>query len=119
MENDTPERRALWPAFWIPAGGIAIVVVVIALIRRQADLLAYGRPAVAVVTKVDKKRSDNGTRWRVNYEWTLLSGAIRQGHYNTKKQPPVVGTVMPIVYDRERPLRNRRYPFPFVALSEK
>ena len=88
------------------------------LIRRQSYLLMYGRPAIAVVTKVEKKRSDKGTYWRVHYEWTLLSGAKRRGRYkHGKKEPPAVGTTIPIVYDRDQPARNSRYPLSLVALT--
>jgi hypothetical protein len=67
-----------------------------------------------------KKRSDQGTYWRVHYEWTLLSGGKRQGRYNHgKKQPPAVGVTIPIVYDRDHPLRHSRYPLSLVAVSDK
>ena len=38
----------------------------------------------------------------VHYEWTTLSGATRTGKYqHGKKHLPAVGTLIPIVYDRD------------------
>jgi hypothetical protein len=119
MEGYPPQHRPIWPGFVFPAAAIFGALAMAALIRRQTFLLTYGRPAVATVTKVEKKRSDKGTFWRVHYEWTLLSGGKRQGRYNHgKKQPPEVGATIPIVYDRDQPVRHNRYPLSLVALSE-
>jgi hypothetical protein len=117
----------LWGALAIDGRGVALAVggasvvlalCVIRLIRRQWSLLEYGRPAVAIVTGVNKKRSDNGTYWLVHFEWTLMSGAKRQGRYShRKKPPPVPGAQVTIVYDRDQPQRNRKYPFALVKLE--
>ena len=46
-----------------------------------------------------------------------MNGATRKGRYNHgSKHPPAVGSMMPIVYDRDRPSRNRRYPLALVAV---
>jgi hypothetical protein len=119
-EGYAPRRQPIWPAFVLPAGAVLVALALAAQIRRQSRLLTYGRPAVATVTKVEKKRSDKGTYWRVHYEWTLLSGGKRQGRYNHgKKLPPAVGTTIPIVYDRDQPSRHGKYPLSLVAVSRK
>jgi hypothetical protein len=118
MEGYAPRRAAIWPALAVPPACLLAAFLLMQLIRRQSHLLTYGRPAMAVVTKVEKKRSDKGTYWRVHYEWTLLSAAKRSGRYNHgRKQPPVVGQEIPIVYDRDEPARNGRYPLSFVAIT--
>ena len=117
MEGYKPQRQPLWPAFIVAAACLVAATAIVLHVRRQMNLLEYGRPATAVVTKVEKKRSDYGTYWRVHYEWTVMSGGKRQGRYNHgKKQPPVVGTQIPIVYDREQPARKAKYPFWLVTL---
>jgi hypothetical protein len=89
----------------------------VALIRQQFGLLAYGRSAMAVVRALEKKRSDKGTYWRVTYEWQLLNGATRKGRYNHRRRPPPeIGTQIPIVYDPDQPWRNCRYPLPLVRI---
>jgi hypothetical protein len=118
MDGDVPRVQSAWPGLAIFAAcGIAAVLLML-LIKRQSNLLTYGRPALAVIRKVERKKSDKGSYWRVQYEWTLLSGATRQGHYTTHgKTPPVVGATIPIVYDRDQPTRNRKYPLSLVAIS--
>jgi hypothetical protein len=112
-----PARQPLWPALVVPAGSIGAAVCLWLFVRRQSSLLTHGRPAPAFVTKVEQKRSDQGSYWKVHYEWTLLSGAKRKGHYrHGKKHPPAVGAMIPIVYDRDNPARHARYPMSFVAL---
>jgi hypothetical protein len=112
-----PVRRPLWPALAVPAASIGAALCMLLLLRRQSSLLTYGRPAPAFVTKVEKKRSDKGTYWKVHYEWTLLSGAKRKGHYkHGRKHPPAVGAMIPIVYDRDNPARHSRYPMPLVTV---
>jgi hypothetical protein len=118
MEGYGPRREDVWPAFAVPAVLVCCAFVIMQLIRLQWQLLEYGRPALGTVTKVEKKRSDKGSFWRVTYEWTLLSGAKRSGRYkDTKKQPPAVGAPVTIVYDRDQPQKNARYPMPLVRLE--
>jgi hypothetical protein len=108
----------VWPAFAIPPVCFAVAAALIALFRRQSSLLSHGRAALARVTKLEKKTSEYGTAWRVHYEWQLLSGAKRQGRYmHSGKQPPAVGTMIPIVYDRDQPLRHSKYPLRLVAAT--
>ena len=114
-----PRRRAAWPAFVILPGCFAGAAALVALLRRQASLLSYGRVALARVTKLDKKRTDEGTAWRVHYEWNLLSGAKRQGRYmHSGKEPPPIGATIPIVYDRDEPSRNSKYPLALIKLTD-
>jgi hypothetical protein len=118
LEGYTPDRRPTWPAFVVSGAAMVAVACPLALIRRQRRLLTYGRGAVAVITGVEKKRSDKGTYWKVHYEWTLLSGAKRTGHYkHGKKQPPAIGTTIPIVYDRDQPSRHSKYPLSLVHVG--
>jgi hypothetical protein len=118
LDGYPPERRPIWPAFVVSGAAIVAIACPLALIRRQRRLLMYGRGAVAVITGVEKKRSDKGTYWKVRYEWTVLSGAKRSGHYqHRKKQPPAVGTMIPIVYDRDHPSHHSRYPLSLVHVG--
>jgi hypothetical protein len=119
MEGYGPQRQRLWPAFILAAACLVAATAIVLHVRRQMTLLEYGRPATAVVTKVEKKHSDYANYWRVHYQWTLMSGGKRHGRYNHgKKQPPVVGARIPIVYDRDQPARNAQYPFLLVTLRK-
>ncbi len=118
LQGRGPSRQPLWPAFAIPAAALIGTALLAALIRRQINLLSYGRGASATVTKVAQK-SDK-THWLVEYEWKVLSGATRHGRYHhNRKKPPAVGAVFPIVYDRDAPQRHMRYPPPLVRLQSR
>jgi hypothetical protein len=117
LDGFSPSLGPTWPAIVVPlASGLAALWLIL-LVRRQLNLLTHGRAAIAVVTRVDKKRGEHGTSWRVHYEWTLLSGATRRGAYKVgKKQPPDVGAEIPILYERDNPSRNSKYPLSLVTL---
>ena len=118
MDGRTPSRRPVWPAFAIPAAALLSGAILLWVIGVQKNLLSNGRSTGAVVTKAEKKRSDHGTTWQVEYKWTLLSGATRTGKYHHGgKHPPLVGSMIPIVYDRDQPSRNRRYPLSLVRVA--
>jgi hypothetical protein len=116
LNGDTPSRDPLWPALVVPIAGLLSSMLMVVCIRRQLALLRDGKPAMATITSVKKKMSDHGTYWRVEYQWRLLSGATRTGRYNhNKRRAPEVGSVIPIVYDRDEPRRARKYPLSLVT----
>lgn len=119
LDGYAPRRRARWPGTAVPfACGIAAIGL-IAVVRRQANLLTYGRPAMATVTKIEKKRTDKGTVWVVHYEFATLSGATRTGTYHERKKDlPAVGATVPIVYDRDNTFRHSKYPMSFVTVRQ-
>jgi hypothetical protein len=101
-----------WLAFLV-AGMLAGPALLLPLqVRRQARLLAEGRPAPGRVTgfkKVDKAI-------QVRYEFRLLNGAIAKGKVNRSK-PPVEGSSLCVLYDPENPRRNSPYPLSLVCLE--
>ena len=117
LDGYAPRPEASWPATAVPIACGVTALVLIQLVRRQSNLLAYGRPAMATVTKVEKKKTDKGTFWMVHYQFTTLSGAARTGKYrHGKKQAPDAGTLIPIVYDRDDSSRHSKYPMSFVSI---
>jgi hypothetical protein len=119
LDGYAPRPQPSWPATAVPLVCGVSALALIQLVRRQSNLLAYGRPAMATVTKVEKKRSDKGTFWMVHYEWSTLSGATRTGKYrHGKKHVPAVGGLIPILYDRDNTFRHSKYPMPFVTIRQ-
>jgi hypothetical protein len=117
LDGYAPRPQPSWPATAVPVVCGASALALIQAVRRQLNLLTHGRPVLATVTKVEKKKSDHGTVWRVHYEWTTLSGATRTGKYNHgKKGVPAVGALIPIVYDRDNSFRHSKYPMSLVSL---
>jgi hypothetical protein len=62
------------------------------------------------------RRSSHGRELGNNYyyEFPILSGAIAEGKSGPCKNPPVIGSTIPVVYDPENPRRNAPYPFALV-----
>ena len=117
LDGYAPRAQPSWPATAVPIACGVTAIVLIQLVRRQTKLLAYGRPAMATVTKIEKKRTDKGTFWMVHYEWTTLSGATRTGKYHHgKKDLPAIGAEIPIVYDRDNSFRHSKYPMSLVTI---
>jgi hypothetical protein len=88
-------------------------------VRRQRVLLSEGRPARAVVTTVKKSKGAHGETHRAMvYQFRVLAGTIATGKGAAGKDSDV-GTTISIVYDPERPTRNRPYPFSLVTLKRQ
>jgi Protein of unknown function (DUF3592) len=119
LDGDSPRPERGWTGTVVAIACGLSAMALMAAVRRQSKLLAHGRPAMATVTKVEKKRTENGTVWRVHYEWTTMSGATRTGKHNhRRKNPPAVGELFPIVCDRDNTFRHSKYPMPFVRIAD-
>ena len=80
---------------------------------------ARGGPRRAVVTAVRKHKGSHGeTHREMVYEFPVLAGTIATGKAAASKTA-AVGTRISVVYDPERPKRNRPYPFSLVTLNRE
>ena len=119
LDGDSPRPEPGWAGTVVAIVCGIPAIALMAAVRRQSKILANGRPAMATVTKVEKKRIDNGTLWRVHYEWTTISGATRSGKHNHRgKIPPAIGELIPIVYDRDNTFRHSKFPMTFVRVAD-
>ena len=119
LDGDSPRPEPGWIGTVVAIVCGVSAVGLMASVRRQSKLLAYGRPAMATVTKVEKKRTEHGASWRVHYEWTTISGATRSGKYShSRKTAPAVGELIIIVYHRDNTFRHGRYPMPFARVAD-
>jgi len=85
----------------------------------QRRLLSEGRSARAVVTKVTNSKGSHGeTNRAMVYEFRVLAGTIATGKATAPKGTEV-GAAISVVYDPERPARNRPYPFSLVTLNRE
>ena len=117
VEGSRPGAFPLALVVVVPLGMLLGAVAIWIAVQRQRQLLADGRAAMARITGT--RKTDYGYRkhWRVDYEWRLLSGGIRRGHFKAEKTPPAVGTFVPIVYDPDEPRRHSRYPLSLVRVQ--
>jgi hypothetical protein len=119
IEGRAPRATPMWPAYTIPPLLVLSAAGLVLLIRRQMGLLEEGRATLATVTKTEALKNAESKTWRVWYEWTVLSGAVRTGRYDlAQSEPPHVGSTVALVYDRDDPRRHVRYPVSLVRLAE-
>jgi hypothetical protein len=58
LDGYSPRLQPAWPGTVVPlACGVSAMALIVA-VRRQAKLLTHGRPGLATVTSVEKKKSD-------------------------------------------------------------
>jgi hypothetical protein len=112
-----PGRERRFPLWTIPLATVSLLLVAAAVawsVRWQWILLSEGRGAQARVTAAKKVSSDKGKRYRVSYEFRTISGATQISRCSIGKAAPAVGTVMPIVYHRDKPHWSAAYPLELV-----
>jgi hypothetical protein len=112
-----PGRERRFPLWAIPLATVSLLLVASAVawsVRRQWILLSEGRGAQARVTAAKKVSSDHGKWYRVSYEFRTINGATQTSRCNMTKAAPAVGTVMPIVYHRDKPYWSAAYPLEMV-----
>jgi len=80
----------------------------------QRRLLEEGRVAPAIVTGHATQTTQHGKHRSMTYDFPLLSGAIASGKSATSSKPPAIGSVITVIYDPERPQRNKVYPLSLV-----
>jgi hypothetical protein len=112
-----PGMAPAWALFATGMLGVVAFILIALIVRRNSRLLSQGRAALARVTGIHRVKHGEHKAWRIHFEYTALSGASAQGHYDVTKNPPEVGAQIPIVYDRDNPRRNARYPPAFVRLK--
>jgi hypothetical protein len=97
----------------------ALAIGCFAAVQWQRRLLSEGRSARAVVTAVRKHKGSHGTSHReIVYEFRVLAGTTATGKAAAGKAHGV-GSKISVVYDPERPKRNRPYPFSLVTLNRE
>lgn len=97
----------------------ALALLCAGAVRRQRTLLSEGRPARAVVTKVKKNKGSHGASYReMFYEFRVLAGTKTTGKAMATTGSDV-GSAITVVYDPDRPTRNRPYPFSLVTLNRE
>jgi hypothetical protein len=116
LNHPSEWERDVMPA-WLPGaatGWLAFIgLLLVFLIRRQSRLLSDGRAAPARVT--GHRRVKNGHV--VKYEFALPEGGTLKGSGQTRRSPPGVGSTICIVYDPDKPKRNRSYPMDLVRVE--
>jgi hypothetical protein len=102
--------------FWVPALGAGVLLFVGCLLMRilemQRHLLAEGRPAQAIVTKIGRT-ADHGKKI-VHYVFKNLGGKVIDGKSGPQRNPPAVGSILNVIYEPDQENHNRIYPLALV-----
>jgi hypothetical protein len=116
LNHPTRWSQSSGPPAWL--GGLVAPLLLIApvlfwiVLQRQMGLLREGRAAPAVITGYGG--SDKGKHMR--YEFPLSNGSIAKGRSGASPKAPPIGTIMCVLYDRDNPRLNARYPLEFVRV---
>jgi hypothetical protein len=84
---------------------VACGVAILAVLRRQARLLAEGLPAPGVVTRCFRIKGG----WAVRYQFRMKDGAIAKGSSQSTHRLQT-GAAVCVLYLKENPRRNQTYP---------
>lgn len=109
------------PLFLIPVLGGMMLVVAYAMLwrlRRQQELVAEGRAALARVLSVKRVRRGEHKKQRAQIEFALMSGARQEAYLEFGKNAPPPNSALVVLYDRENPLRILRYPACLVRVEK-
>ncbi len=114
----TPRVLPLWLPYPVAASFMAVGLMALIALRRERELLADGRVAGAVVTKHLKRHTQHGgTYLQVRYEFQTIGGTTVSGGSTMTRKAPAIGSTICVIYDSERPKRNKPYPFSLVTLN--
>jgi hypothetical protein len=99
---------------------IALAALICVVVERQKQLLANGRGAIARVTGSRRiPQPEGGSVRRVRYEFTLLSGSVCQGKFDTHGKAPAVNSEIVVIYDPDHPKKSARYPLRLLRLGRE
>jgi uncharacterized protein DUF3592 len=94
----------------------ALSVICWIVLRRQIDLLAEGRPAPGVVTKISKANHGHESTTVVHFDFRKLSGGIQTGKTSSAGSKKKIGDPLCVLYDPNNPRRNAIYPLSLVRV---
>ena len=117
LAGDEPDVLPLAVPFVVAGLMVGAGLLMLRELNRQRRLLTEGRAVSAVITDIVKHTSQHGTHRSMKYSFPLLSGAMATGKSDAPGKTTEVGHVVSVVYDPDRPARNRRYPFPLVKTA--
>ena len=110
LDTGMPVAVAYLIAVGIALGG----ALCLAVLDRERALLVDGRAAPALVTGHKKSSGSHGSHYSMTYRFALLNGAEMTGKGSASKSGPAIGSAICVIYDPERPARNRVFPFSLV-----
>jgi len=100
--EESPEPA--WLPFLFPAVLVGCGIAFLAMLRRQAGLVAEGLPTPGIVTGCYRTKGG----WVVRYRFRTKDGAIAKGSSQARRQEK--GATVCVLYLQQNPRRNMMYP---------
>jgi hypothetical protein len=102
----------------LPAALLGLAALIAAAFRRQINLLADGRPAPGVVTRVRRvPNSHGGHSTIVYYQFQTFSGGMEKGRSHSSGRTPKTGDPVCILYEPDDLRHSAVYPLPLVRIA--
>jgi MprA protease rhombosortase-interaction domain-containing protein len=105
-----PGVMPLWLIPLIPAALLLVAGLIAYALRRDCVLLSEGRFTTARVIASKKVSHSHGHSYRVNYEFTTMSGATVTAATDRSRPLAAGTTTVPVVYHRENARWNAVFP---------
>jgi hypothetical protein len=108
-----PKGMPLWVGPVVGLGLLLAGGTLLLPILNQKRLLTEGRHVRGRVTTTKKVHEGH----QVEYEFRLLSGAVRSGKFGPVSKPPAVGDAVEMIYDPENPGHSAQLPLSLVTVQ--
>jgi hypothetical protein len=120
-DSDPPNSQNNWSTTLPLAGMILLFMfgfatIYLLSVLPQRRLLSRGTAAHGIVTQCKAGSRGRSTGYFLSYDFSLPDGSKCQGKV-FRSEPEEEGAAVPVLYDGDRPLRNRLYPMSLVGLS--
>jgi hypothetical protein len=116
--GDPPDVMPSWGAFLLGFVCAALGARWLFPVWRAWRYLARGRPAPAVVTRVETRgAARRGAANKISYEFPLPGGGTCRRRCGVNSSPPLEGSVICVLCDPDNPHRHIRYPSGLVKVA--
>ena len=115
VEGNEPGVFPLWLVPPIAAGLLLFAGLIAWAVRREEILMSEGRFADARVVSTKKVQRQHHHAYRVEYQFTTLSGMRVTSRAEKRRAPADVGATVAVIYHRDNPRWNAIYPLPLVT----
>jgi hypothetical protein len=117
LQGRLPRPLPIWVAIAVTGFTLICAAGIALALTRSKELLADGRVAPGVITKVRKYRTEHGALARTfYYEFPVLSGAVAKGKCSSDRKGLDVGSVVSVLYDPNQTGRCSMYPMQLVKV---
>lgn len=118
VEGDEPGVLPIWVVPIVSAVLLALAGLTALVVRRERVLLTEGRFAEARVASTTKVHRQHHHAYRIDYEFTTLSGMTVSASTEKRRVPAGTGATMRVVYHRDNPRWNAIYPLALVTPAQ-